>query len=172
MLACPSLYRPQASTSLPKHACFGKSITLTQLSNKDRLVDCPQGVSEFGWVCCRHVLNGRRCFKQEPDVDYDVDSDEDWQEEPEDGESLSVQHHSFQHKICSLATTSPDIRESDVARLTSTSIAAVARHSCLVQDAVLADSWNNFAMWFNACLARELESDSSDNSQTSIAIAS
>ena len=40
--------------------------------------------------CCRQVLNGRRCFKQEPDVDYDVDSDEDWQEEPEDGESLSV----------------------------------------------------------------------------------
>lgn len=38
---------------------------------------------------CRQVLNGRRCFKTEPNVDYDVDSDEDWQEEPE-GESLSV----------------------------------------------------------------------------------
>lgn len=38
---------------------------------------------------CRQRVNGRRYSVQEPELDYGVESDEDW-EEPADGELLTV----------------------------------------------------------------------------------
>lgn len=38
---------------------------------------------------CRQRVNGRRYNVQEPELDYGVESDEDW-EEPADGELLTV----------------------------------------------------------------------------------
>ena len=38
---------------------------------------------------CRQKVNGRRFNVQEPELDYEVESDEDW-EEPDDAEVLSV----------------------------------------------------------------------------------
>lgn len=40
-------------------------------------------------LACRQKVNGRRYNVHEPELDYGVDSDEDW-EEPADGELLTV----------------------------------------------------------------------------------
>ena len=39
--------------------------------------------------CCSAVVRGRRPLGKDPELDYTVMSDEEWEEEPE-GESLSV----------------------------------------------------------------------------------
>lgn len=40
-------------------------------------------------VWCSHVIRGRKPDAKDPNLDYEVMSDEEWEEEPE-GESLSV----------------------------------------------------------------------------------
>lgn len=39
--------------------------------------------------CCARCVSGRKPFGQDVEIDYEVMSDQDWEEEPE-GESLSV----------------------------------------------------------------------------------
>lgn len=41
------------------------------------------------WSCASGVVAGRHPFSKDPELDYEVMSDQDWEEEPE-GESLSV----------------------------------------------------------------------------------
>ena len=48
----------------------------------------------LGVVTCARVVRGRRPLSKEPGLDYQVMSDEDWEEEPE-GEDLSVRSRGF-----------------------------------------------------------------------------
>lgn len=47
---------------------------------------------------CRQKIRARQWSVQEPGLDYDVESDEDWSE-PEDGESLTVSVQSFGYTL-------------------------------------------------------------------------
>ncbi len=40
--------------------------------------------------CCSATVGPRRPGAKDPDMDYEVDSEEEWEAEPEDGEQLSV----------------------------------------------------------------------------------
>lgn len=47
---------------------------------------------------CRQKIRARQWSVQEPGLDYDVESDEDWSE-PEDGESLTVSVQGFGYTL-------------------------------------------------------------------------
>jgi chromatin assembly factor 1 subunit A len=51
---------------------------------------------------CSTVVTGRRPLGKDPQLDYEVDSDDEWEEEPE-GENLSVRFHLILLKRCMLA---------------------------------------------------------------------
>jgi hypothetical protein len=53
----------------------------------------------FCVIAWSRVIRGRRPLAKEPGVDYEVMSDEDWEEEPE-GEDLSVRSVMKSAKVC------------------------------------------------------------------------